>query len=120
MILFDLKKLEKKNRDDVLHKIAKFDSQWKNTLGAGRVLKFKKDQTLFYGGHFPCGVFILLSGKVVLVDEENHKTVQSPMPLYQSIGIDLLMMGKPYPLTAICKTETTALFLSKNVLEKDQ
>lgn len=118
MKMLDLDKIQDKTREEVRKKIDKFEKQWKDFLSTGQVIKLKKGQIVFYEGHFPCGVFILLSGKVAILSQEDQEQDEIMIPLYQTIGIDLMLTGQPYPFTAVCKTDVITLFLSKTILQE--
>lgn len=117
-MLLGLNEIQDKAREEARNKIEKFDRQWKDFLSRGQVLNFKKGQVLFYEGHFPCGVFILLTGKVSILDKQGHEHKEISLPLYQTLGIDLLLTAQPYSFTAMCQSDTSALFLSKTILHE--
>lgn len=117
MELPDLSQIQIKSQEETRNKVAKVEKSWMDFLSAGQIIRFKKDQVIFYQGHNPCGVYILLSGSVFLVDQELTCPDPIPLPLYQTIGIDLILCNQPYALTAVCQSDAITLFLSKNILQ---
>lgn len=112
----DLSQIQIKSQEETRNKVAKVEKSWMDFLSAGQIIRFKKDQVVFYQGHNPCGVYILLSGSVFLVDQELNCPNPIPLPLYQTIGIDLILCNQPYALTAVCQSDAVTLFLSKSIL----
>jgi len=96
-----------------------FIKTWDKLVQESTLLGFKKDQTLFYQGHLPYGVFIIASGKVDFISEDNdgQKEVIGA-PLNTPIGIDLHYDNYPYPFTAIARGPVVAFFIHKSSLNK--
>ena len=91
---------------------------WQALLLQSTAVQLKKGQTLFYKGHMPCGVFVVVAGPVNYFQETGH--AENPVGQFsnfQPIGIDLLTSQQPYPFTAIASgDDVRAYFISKNDL----
>lgn len=80
----------------------------------GKRCRYRKGQVLFYGGHLPCGMYILTRGSVVLSrtalqGEESKRITNSKHPL----GLLHLIAGTPFCTTATAGGQTEVLFISK-------
>lgn len=97
-----------------------FLSYWEDLVRRSTHLQLKKGQKLFYEGHVPCGVFVIVSGKVSLFkDGKQGEGPVGQLAANQPIGIDLLANEQPYPFTAIADDDDVeAYFVSKSDLSK--
>lgn len=96
-----------------------FLKKWDALLKESTLLALKKDQVLFYQGHLPYGVFVVASGEVDLVYENNpgeKETVSAP--LNTPIGVDFLYDNVPYPFTAVARGSVVTMFIDKNQLKR--
>lgn len=92
----------------------------KGFMSVGTMMEFKPGQMLYYKGHKPYGVFIVLAGEVKLShhhkvgEDEDHEF--STMPLGYPYGFDLIMTDLAYPCTAIAEGLVKALFIARSNL----
>ncbi len=104
-------------KDDDIVMAKNFLNYWEELMHSSTPVHLKKGQKLFYEGHAPCGVFVIVAGKVNLFHEENQeKKSIGQLALYQPIGIDLLANEQPYPYTAIAEDDVKVYFISKGDL----
>lgn len=68
-------------------------------------------QALFYKGHKPLGVVVVVSGQVRLKETRSH---WSFLPKHYPIGLDWVLFNQDYPLTAEAVGDVEYYFLSKN------
>lgn len=90
---------------------------WKNQWHEATAMDFKKGQVLFYSGHLPYGIFILVSGAVKLLYEGSGCKESLRFPETVPFGFDLIAMGTEYPCTAVTESEAKVLFLPKSSLK---
>lgn len=80
-------------------------------------MDFKKGQVLFYRGHLPYGVFVLVSGTVQLMYENaSGSKVKARLPEFVPFGLDFVTMNAEYPCTAVAESDINVLFLPKSVI----
>jgi CRP-like cAMP-binding protein len=92
---------------------------WNELIGQSVLYQYHKDQVLFYEGHLPYGIFIIVSGKVNLVcNDRETQEKGSSTPLYHPIGFDILLSQQHYPFTAIAQNDVKAVFIAKSCLRK--
>lgn len=102
-------------------------SQLREWMQAGNVMEFKAGQMLFYKGHKPYGVFVVLSGQVNLIlhqkgseakeADESHEF--SGLPVHYPYGFDLILTDSVYPCTAVADGVVKALFVSRvNLIQR--
>lgn len=92
--------------------------EWENLLRHGQEMTLGKDQVLFYEGHYPYGLFVILEGEVVFTKEgiscgENHFW-QSPRG--RVIGFDPLVEQTPSCCTSRATQDCRVVFISKTQL----
>ena len=97
-------------RNDVL-------KHWGELMQGGDLLEFKKGQTLFYQGHQPYGVYLIVSGEISLIekDKAGQKNIQKAL-IGIPIGIDLICYHQAYPFSGVANTEGCAFFIPKSVV----
>lgn len=78
-------------------------------------LEFRPGQVLFYEGHLPYGLFILLDGEVI-VDLSQRKKKIKPKHL---LGVDAFLNNSSYSFTAKAATKCKVSFLSKQAFKED-
>lgn len=87
-------------------------------MAAGTVMEFHPGQMLFYRGHKPYGVYIVLSGRVKLVrnhgDSNKDDFEFRNMPVGYTVGFDLILCDTVYPCTALAEDHVKALFVSRS------
>lgn len=94
-------------------------SEWSEFVNNGSLIGFKKGQILFYKGHFPYGVFVLLSGRVKLVHETEARVEEIYYLLKnEPFGLDLIVLDQEYPCVAIAEEDTKVLFIPKSLLQQ--
>ncbi len=92
--------------------------RWKDIVALGEALTFRAGQVLFYEGHEPYGIFVILSG---LVEEVNsgkdcgREFWSSPQG--QVLGLSHILNGSPLCCTAVAATDCEVLFIPKTLLE---
>lgn len=92
---------------------------WDKLIEQSVLHQYHKGQVLFYKGHLPYGVFIIMSGQVSLVGSEQDGQDQGlPVLPYNPIGFDVLLSQQHYPFTAIAKSDVKAAFIAKSSLNK--
>lgn len=92
---------------------------WGQLIEQSVLHQYHKGQVLFYKGHLPYGIFIIVSGQVHLVGTEETNPEQGfPALLYNPIGFDLLFSRQCYPFTAIAQSDVKAVFIAKSSLNK--
>lgn len=93
--------------------------RWDLLLEKGTVIDYKEDQYLFYEGHHPYGLFVVLSGKVGLFKKkENQDVCLGQLPLNYEIGMDFLACQLPYDFSARAETPSKVLFIPKSILQE--
>ena len=90
---------------------------WDNLWQAATMMEFKKDQVLFYRGHLPYGVYVLVSGGVKLCYETpTGAQALSHFAEFVPYGLDLIAMDVEYPCTAMAESDAKLLFLPKSMI----
>ncbi len=81
-------------------------------------IKVQEGQTLFYEGHAPYGIYILLEGCVDFIQDTREKSANQfgRMIAHQPYGFDLVLSKCLYPFTAVASKASKLLFISKNLL----
>ncbi len=95
-------------------------TQWDELLKKAQSLHFHKDQTLFYEGHTPCGIYIHYSGSVQLsslVNNNSKKIDASPAAPYV-MGLEAVSSDHFFSETCVALTDCKILFLPKILLEE--
>jgi len=90
-------------------------SRWSEWISRGTHISFRPGQVVFYQGHVPNGVYILLSGDVVATRGElgREQTVAN-IPLKSLIGLDPLLAESEYPYSAIVQSEAELVFIPRD------
>ena len=83
-------------------KYKKLVQQLEKHLPQEEEVEFKKEQVLFYEGHLPCGVFVLLKGQT------------SPPAKDKFLGLTELLADKPYSETVTATTDVCVALISKS------
>ncbi len=93
-------------------------AHWKDLLTEGQNLIFHKGQALFYEGHVPCGLFVLLSGHVQFTREglPTQDTHLEPAPQGTVVGLEPFSLGTHYCCTCTAIEECRVVFISKTQL----
>lgn len=78
-------------------------------------LSFKKGQVLFYKGHRPHGVFLLLGGHVQL-SAQFFQECQLGREKIKVVALDNLVNEEPYQENCIAQDNVSVCFLSKQTL----
>lgn len=93
---------------------------WEDSIARGQPVYFKRGQVLFYEGHIPYGVFVILSGRVSLLEgqtpclrEHSHLSPQGPV-----YGLDAALEETPSCCTCLAEEDCRALFISKSLLQR--
>ncbi len=96
-----------------------FFKVWDKLIEQSVLHQYHNGQCLFYEGHLPYGIFIIVSGLVSLVGNESNSQDNSlPIPLYHPVGFDILMSQQHYPFTATAQNDVKAVFIAKSSLDK--
>ena len=82
-------------------------------LAKTKVQNFKKDQMLFYRGHFPCGFFIVQDGHLNLLGSRKSHSRPLSAPPGQIIGLSPLVSEKAYNKTGCVVADMKASFIPK-------
>ncbi len=98
--------------------ISSLESQWETVRREGQPLSFRKGQVLFYEGHYPYGLFVLMSGQVSFTREgipsgDDHRW---PFLKREAIGVEALVKNEAYCCTCTAVRDCQAVFLSKTQL----
>lgn len=98
-----------------------FTNKWNDVLKDSTPIEFKKNQTLFYQGHEPCGSFVIIDGDVVLTAASRNKegSVVMHAPHFVPLGVDLIYAHQTYPFSAIATSDGHAFFISKSTVLED-
>lgn len=81
-------------------------------------VRFKADQTIFYEGNEPIGLYVIQSGLVKLQSltaEGSSNTLRLLGP-GQALGYRSLFANEPYRASAICVEDCTLCFVPKSIL----
>lgn len=84
------------------------------------VVDFKKGQTLFYEGHYPNGIFVILSGDLGFKkgdschSEEEHYLM---VPQGKVVGLPQVVSDFPSCCSCFAATDCKTLFISKTLFE---
>jgi CRP-like cAMP-binding protein len=93
---------------------------WDASVSEGQPIDFKRGQVLFYEGHIPYGVFVILSGHVSLVEGHSpclhEHSRMSPQGLV--FGLDAALEGIPSCCTCVADEDCRAVFVSKTLLQR--
>jgi CRP-like cAMP-binding protein len=82
---------------------------------SGTLQLFRKGQTIFYSGHVPYGLFILLSGEVELKSDNKKTAVINSNSL---LGLSAFLNKKPYNVTARAISDCRIFFISYSGFEE--
>lgn len=97
--------------------LSSIDSHWENLLREGKELYFQAGQVLFYEGHNPYGIFVLLTGDVHFSREvgtaDDHRESFSKGVV---LGLEAFLEEKPYCCTCTASRPTQVVFISKTQL----
>jgi CRP-like cAMP-binding protein len=88
---------------------------WSEWISSGTHISFRPGQVIFYQGHVPNGVYILLSGDVVASrGESGREQTVANIPLKSLIGLDPLLAESEYPYSAIVQSEAELVFIPRD------
>lgn len=95
-----------------------FLKSWDKLMLESVLHQYHKDQVLFYESHLPYGIFVILSGSVMLVNEDKDgNPIEVSASLFNPIGFDILFAKQKYPFTAVARSDVKALFIPKSSLD---
>lgn len=99
--------------------LAQLGEKWREILNKSSVIVYKPDQHVFYAGHYPSGVFVVLSGKLALVRQDTRvRKIVREVPPFWAIGFDLLNSGETYPYDGVATGHLKMCFITKNSLQQ--
>ena len=98
--------------------LSALQTHWKELIKEGQVTQFHEGQVLFYEGHMPYGLFILLKGNVTFTKDgspspDDHRW-SSPKGVI--IGMEPFLNQSPYCCTGTAQQDCRAIFISKTLL----
>ena len=89
---------------------------WGDLLAVGQEMVFSKGQVLFYEGHYPYGLFVLLSGEISFTKNgiqcRDHHLWQSPKG--NVIGVESFTDDTPSCCTSTATDDCRVMFLPKS------
>ncbi|MDX1386745.1 MAG: cyclic nucleotide-binding domain-containing protein, partial [bacterium] len=91
-----------------------------NLVPKGLRLTYKKGQILFYEGHIPYGVYLILSGKLSFSTQDTSCPEERPLKIDEGdlYGLEALIHNAPFCCTATAKTDCVVIFLPKTSLQQ--
>lgn len=111
--LLDGKKMVESQYNKILVEV------WGEFVQGGLLHQYHKDQYLFYQGHQPYGVFVVVSGKVLLVSQDqNGNKIEIAAKPFNPIGFDILNYNSSYPFSAVVCSEACVIFVPKSSLDQ--
>lgn len=98
--------------------ISALKKNWDHLIKQGQDLKFHRSQALFYEGHHPYGLFVLVWGRVGFERKhgrcpEEHLWIA---PSGQVIGLGAFFSGTTYCCTCTATEECRVIFIPKSQL----
>lgn len=84
------------------------------------ITSYERDQVIFYGGHRPRGLHIILEGSVALQGGGPQEPSDTAVPVGPGwiLGLHGLMAGRPYPVSAVAREECRIAFIDKTAFER--
>lgn len=84
------------------------------------ITSYERDQTIFYRGHRPMGLHIILEGSVALQDADGQEPTDTASPVGPGwiLGLHGLLAGRPYSVSAIAREECRIAFIDKTAFER--
>jgi len=80
----------------------------------GTFHNINKNQIICYKGHYPYGIFIAISGEILLeINKRNKEVIKSPV----IVGFNSFKKNYPYTFTSIAFTNVNMLYISKTKFE---
>ena len=105
--------------DIVKHLLEFLEKDWKKISVHSSPVAFKTDQTIFYEGHHPYGLFVILKGRVRFVagdcpspHPEHHFRIEQG----DVVGLPHVWDDTPACCSCVADTDCEALFISKTLL----
>lgn len=95
-------------------------SHWKDTIKGTSVVDFKRGQTLFYEGHYPNGVFVILSGELHFEKGNSCKSAEehySKIDQGKVVGLSQILSDTPSCCSCIAVTDCKTIFISKTLFD---
>lgn len=94
------------------------EKNWQQIIQGGLSVSFRKGQTIFYEGHKPSGIFVLLSGEVELSEEktpdQRHHRWRSPQGIV--FGLSAIIEQRSFCCTGTAKSDSEVIFVPKTIL----
>ncbi len=90
-------------------------SIWNTFKTAGVPFKLQAGQVMFYSGHQPYGIYILLSGSVRFMDGKTCREHLTPTPLGPALALNNTIENQPHCCSCQAETTCEALFLPKTI-----
>lgn len=84
------------------------------------IISYERDQVIFYKGHRPMGLHIILEGSVAFQGAGPQEPVDTKAPVGPGwiLGLHGLMAGQPHPASAIAREECRIAFVDKTAFER--
>ena len=90
---------------------------WADLIREGQALSFHEGQSLYYEGHSPYGLFVLLSGKTHFQSNGSCKQEHGwKAPLGKVLGFESFFEDAPYCCSCIAENDCKVVFISKTQL----
>lgn len=96
--------------------ISTLSEHWGELLKASQEMTFSKGQVLFYEGHYPYGLFVLLSGDISF-SKNGQPCGESHLwksPKGEVIGVESLVGESPSCCTSMAERDSTVVFIPKS------
>lgn len=84
------------------------------------ITHYRRDQVVFYRGHLPMGLHIILEGSVTLQAEGSQGPDDATTTVGAGwvLGLHELISGEPYPVSAVAREECRVAFIDKTAFER--
>jgi CRP-like cAMP-binding protein len=90
-----------------------FLNHWTSLLHQACPLHLEAGQHLFYQGHKPTGVYVILQGRVLLFETSDRSSARV-LENHRPFGIDLLLYDRVFPCEAIVTEAIEGFFIPKS------
>lgn len=98
--------------------ISTLTEHWSDLLEGSQEMTFSRNQVLFYEGHYPYGLFVLVSGEVSFT--KNGQPCRGShlwkSPKGEVIGVESLTSDAPSCCTSTAVQDSKVLFIPKSRL----
>lgn len=75
-----------------------------------------KNQVIYYKGHYPYGIFVVVNGEILIETSKRSKAIiKSPVIL----GYNSFIKNSAYPITSVALTNANVFYISKTRFEED-